>query len=155
MTVRRPEIRFDTVSQASFDDAAARQYPYVFLPAYLNFLEQQSARRVLYAVSSDGEVRLPLLVKSSRVFRLGQILSPPLRSGAQLSPEEERSFLEALIESLRTGSNRLGADLQLLEGNLSDVRGAVEPRPRFEREADVEPERTPAAAPAPPATQYR
>jgi Acetyltransferase (GNAT) domain len=101
VTVRRPEIRFETVSQASFDDAAARQYPYVFLPAYLNFLEQQSARRVLYAVSSDGEVRLPLLVKSSRVFRLGQILSPPLRSGAQLSPEEERSFLEALIESLR------------------------------------------------------
>jgi len=45
------------------------------------------------------------------------------------------SELLALIESLRTGSNRLGADLQLLEQNLVDVRSAVEPRPRFEQEA--------------------
>jgi DivIVA domain-containing protein len=44
------------------------------------------------------------------------------------------SELSALIESLRTGSNRLNADLQLLEGNLSDVSGAVSPRERFELE---------------------
>ncbi len=44
------------------------------------------------------------------------------------------SELSALIESLRTGGNRLNADLQLLEGNLGDVRGAVSPRPRFEPE---------------------
>ena len=44
------------------------------------------------------------------------------------------SELSALIESLRTGSNRLNADLQLLEGSLSDVRGAVSPRVRFEPE---------------------
>jgi DivIVA domain-containing protein len=44
------------------------------------------------------------------------------------------SELSALVESLRTGSNRLGADLQLLEGNLSEVREAVAPRPRFEPE---------------------
>jgi DivIVA domain-containing protein len=46
------------------------------------------------------------------------------------------SELGALIESLRTGSNRLNADLQLLEGNLSDVREATAPRPRFEPEAE-------------------
>jgi len=45
------------------------------------------------------------------------------------------SELSALIESLRTGSNRLNADLQLLEGNLTEVTEAVAPRPRFEREA--------------------
>jgi DivIVA domain-containing protein len=44
------------------------------------------------------------------------------------------SELTALIESLRTGSNRLNADLQLLEGNLGEVREAVSPRPRFEPE---------------------
>ena len=44
--------------------------------------------------------------------------------------------LSALIESLRTGSNRLSADLQLLEGNLGDVRVAVDPRPPFEAEAE-------------------
>ncbi len=44
------------------------------------------------------------------------------------------SELGALVESLRTGSNRLNADLQLLDGNLSDVRESVAPRPRFESE---------------------
>jgi DivIVA domain-containing protein len=43
--------------------------------------------------------------------------------------------LEALIESLRTGSNRLSADLRLLEGNLAAVKNAVVPRPQFEPEA--------------------
>jgi DivIVA domain-containing protein len=46
------------------------------------------------------------------------------------------SELSALIESLRTGSNRLNADLQLLEGNLTEVTDAVSPRPQFEREAE-------------------
>jgi cytochrome c556 len=44
------------------------------------------------------------------------------------------SELGALIESLRTGSNRLNADLQLLEENLGEVRESVMPR-RFEPEA--------------------
>jgi cell division septum initiation protein DivIVA len=62
------------------------------------------------------------------------------------------SELAALIESLRTGSNRLNADLQLLEGNLTAVKNAVVPRPQFEPEQPVarrpEPEPTPAPAPA-------
>jgi DivIVA domain-containing protein len=49
------------------------------------------------------------------------------------------SELGALLESLKTGSNRLTADLQLLEGNLDDVKGAIAPRPSFE----AEPGRTP------------
>ncbi|HEY8764287.1 MAG TPA: DivIVA domain-containing protein [Solirubrobacteraceae bacterium] len=44
------------------------------------------------------------------------------------------SELGALVESLRTGANRLNADLQLLEGNLSEVSDSVAPRPRFEPE---------------------
>jgi DivIVA domain-containing protein len=47
------------------------------------------------------------------------------------------SELSALLESLKTGSNRLNADLQLLVGNLDDVKGAVTPRPRFESETPV------------------
>jgi hypothetical protein len=44
------------------------------------------------------------------------------------------SELGALIESLRTGSNRLNADVQLLEGNLTDLTDAASTRPRFEPE---------------------
>ncbi len=63
--------------------------------------------------------------------------------------------LGALIESLRTGSNRLNADLQLLEGNLAAVKNAVVPRPQFEpevgaaqRPAGAPPEAVEQAAPA-------
>jgi DivIVA domain-containing protein len=44
------------------------------------------------------------------------------------------SELGALIESLKTGSNRLNADVQLLEGNLTDLTDAATTRPRFEPE---------------------
>jgi DivIVA domain-containing protein len=44
------------------------------------------------------------------------------------------SELSALVESLRTGSNRLNADLQLLEGNLSELTDAAATRSRFEPE---------------------
>jgi DivIVA domain-containing protein len=61
------------------------------------------------------------------------------------------SELGALVESLRTGSNRLNADLQLLEGNLVEVGAAVTPRPSFERDPDQPVPAPPApAAPPPP-----
>jgi DivIVA domain-containing protein len=50
------------------------------------------------------------------------------------------SELGALVESLRTGSNRLNADLQLLETNLADVRESVAPSARFEPGSRGEPE---------------
>jgi DivIVA domain-containing protein len=52
--------------------------------------------------------------------------------------------LDSLIESLRTGTGRLSADLKLIETNLSDARGVISPRPHFEPEAAA------AAAPAEP-----
>lgn len=45
--------------------------------------------------------------------------------------------LGTLLETLRTGSNRINADLQLLEGNLVDVRGAVLPHERIEDESSA------------------
>jgi DivIVA domain-containing protein len=59
--------------------------------------------------------------------------------------------LNTLFEALRTGSNRLNADLQLLETNLEEVRDAANPRPRFEPEAQARPSTPVAPAPAPAA----
>ncbi len=56
------------------------------------------------------------------------------------------SELGALIEALRTGANRLNADLQLLEGNMSEVTDSVALRPRFEPEGARS---APRSAPAP------
>jgi DivIVA domain-containing protein len=53
--------------------------------------------------------------------------------------------LGSLIEALRTGGNRLTADLKLLESNLTEASGSVAPRPQCEPEA---PEPAPAAPPA-------
>jgi hypothetical protein len=59
--------------------------------------------------------------------------------------------LGTLLETLRTGANRLNADLHLLEGNVGEVREAVTPRPRFEPEATAPPPPAPPLAePAPP-----
>ena len=46
------------------------------------------------------------------------------------------SELGSLIDGLRTGSNRLNADLQLLEGNFEGVRDAVGPRAQFTSEPE-------------------
>ena len=72
------------------------------------------------------------------------------------------SELSGLIDGLRTGANRLNADLQLLEGNFEGVTDAVGPRAQFATEpepstagpltggvATPEPEPEPAPAPAP------
>jgi cell division septum initiation protein DivIVA len=45
------------------------------------------------------------------------------------------SELTALVESLRTGANRLNADIALLESNMTELRESAETRPRFEPEA--------------------
>jgi DivIVA domain-containing protein len=50
--------------------------------------------------------------------------------------EAMQSELGNLTDSLRTGANRLNADLQLLDGNFDDVRGAVGARGHFESEAE-------------------
>jgi DivIVA domain-containing protein len=39
--------------------------------------------------------------------------------------------MNAMIETVRTGSTRLNADLQELENGLTDVSGAIAPRPQF------------------------
>jgi DivIVA domain-containing protein len=49
--------------------------------------------------------------------------------------EAMQAELSTLFDALRTGGNRLNADLQLLETNLEEVRDAVQPRPRFEPES--------------------
>jgi len=49
------------------------------------------------------------------------------------------SELSGLVDGLRTGANRLNADLQLLEGNFEGVTDAVGPRAQFSTEHEPEP----------------
>jgi DivIVA domain-containing protein len=59
------------------------------------------------------------------------------------------SELTTLIDSLRTGANRLNADLQLLEGSFDEVSATAIPRGRIELEPESVPEgEGPAESPA-------
>jgi DivIVA domain-containing protein len=80
------------------------------------------------------------------VGRVGDSVSHMLQRVDAMEAE-----LTALVESLRTGANRLQADLSLLEGNMGDLYGATG---AARREAPA-PAAQPAAAPAPsePPTQ--
>jgi DivIVA domain-containing protein len=60
-----------------------------------------------------------------------------------------QSELDGLIEQLRSGSNRLGADLKLLQTNLTEMTNSVAPA-QFEPEPEEQP--AAAAAPAEPAS---
>jgi DivIVA domain-containing protein len=53
-----------------------------------------------------------------------------------------------MIDSLRTGANRLDADLRLLEGNLAEVGETIVPRPRFEPEPEPPAVEAPAEEPS-------
>jgi vacuolar-type H+-ATPase subunit H len=59
-----------------------------------------------------------------------------------------QSELGTLISALRTGGNRLNADLQLLDTNFDEVRGAILTRGRFDDAAEDESEPVPAAVAA-------
>ncbi|HEX2085143.1 MAG TPA: DivIVA domain-containing protein [Solirubrobacteraceae bacterium] len=60
------------------------------------------------------------------------------------------SELGALIESLRTGANRLNADLTLLEGNMSELYEAAGGRPGGAQARAPEPAAAPPPPPPPP-----
>jgi hypothetical protein len=43
--------------------------------------------------------------------------------------------MNAMIETVRTGSNRLRTDLEMLQGGFNDVSGSLAPRPPFQPDA--------------------
>ncbi len=112
---------------------------------------EDEAREIRAEASSEADATREHATSEAREY-VGRVSEST--SGMLERIDAMESELGALIESLRTGSNRLGADLQLLEGNLTAVKNAVVPRPQFEPEQPspaaqrvVRPEEPPATAP--------
>ena len=105
---------------------------------------EDEAREIRDEAASEAHTTREQATEQARAY-VGKVSQSTSTMLERLDAME--SELSALIESLRTGSNRLNADLQLLEGNLGDVRSAVSPRGRFEPEplGAPEPEQVPAA----------
>jgi DivIVA domain-containing protein len=92
---------------------------------------EEEAREIRDEATSEAESTREQATAQAREY-VGKVSESTSSMLQRLDAME--SELGALIESLRTGSNRLNADLQLLEGNLTEVGDAVSPRPRFEPE---------------------
>jgi cell division septum initiation protein DivIVA len=92
---------------------------------------EDEAREIRAEASSEADSAREHATSEAREY-VGRVSEST--SGMLERIDAMESELNALIESLRTGSNRLNADLQLLEGNLTAVKNAVVPRPQFEAE---------------------
>jgi len=92
---------------------------------------EEEAREIRDEANSEAESTREQATAQARDY-VGKVSESTASMLQRLDAME--SELTALIESLRTGSNRLNADLQLLEGNLTEVGDTVSPRPRFEPE---------------------
>ncbi len=99
---------------------------------------EEEAREIRAEASSEAQGARQQATEQAREY-VGKVSESTAVMLQRLDAMEAE--LGALVESLRTGSNRLNADLQLLEGNLTEVRDSVAPRPRFEAEPDAEPSR--------------
>jgi len=118
-------------------------------------LERQAAddaERIRREAEADARSTRDDAIEASQahVGKVGDSVSHMLQRVDTMESE-----LGALLESLRTGANRLQADLALLEGNMGDLHGASSRQPARAK-AVVEPREAPApAAPAeaPPAPQ--
>ena len=111
---------------------------------------EDEARDIRAEASSEAESTREHATSEARDY-VGKVSEST--SGMLERIDAMENELNALIESLRTGSNRLTADLQLLEGNLAAVKNAVVPRPAVRaraggRRVPSPPRRPPSAAAA-------
>ena len=93
-------IQLIPVSSSTSFPGDENRFPYLFSRDYLRHLRRTVPVRAWWAQSANGAL-LPVAVRKRKIFRIGQLLNPPLREGAELPAQEEQEFLEALIEKLR------------------------------------------------------
>jgi DivIVA domain-containing protein len=110
---------------------------------------EQDARRIRQVADQDAERARADASEQSReyVAKVSEATSVMLQRVDAMESE-----LGALVESLRTGANRLTADLALLQGNMGELRAAgtgARPAERVEVEPAPEPEPELAAEPVP------
>lgn len=107
---------------------------------------EEDAREIRGEASSEAQLTREQATEQAREY-VGRVSESTAVMLQRLDAME--SELSALVESLRTGSNRLNADLQLLEGNLTELGDAAATRSRFEPDDALPAAAAAAAAPAP------
>jgi DivIVA domain-containing protein len=135
---RSSRRRSETLASAASEQVRAIVEAAETSAAEIQSQAEEEAREIRAEASSEAQSTRDQASEQAREY-VGRVSESTAVMLQRLDAME--SELGALIESLKTGSNRLNADLQLLEGNLTELQDATSPRPRFEAE--------PLATPAP------
>jgi DivIVA domain-containing protein len=131
-TTRR---RTETLATAASDQVRAIVEAAESSASEIQRQAEEEAREIRDEANSEASATREQATAQAREY-VGKVSEST--SGMLQRLDAMESELGELVDSLRTGGNRLTADLQLLEGNLSEVREATAP-PRFEAEAMEEP----------------
>jgi DivIVA domain-containing protein len=89
---------------------------------------EDDAREIREEASSEASTTRETAQREAREY-LDKVSASTNAMMERLNAMEQE--MHAMIESVRTGSGRLNADLQHLESGLSEVSGAIAPRPAF------------------------
>ena len=141
---RSARRRSDTLASSASDHVRAIVEAAETSAADIQRDAESEAREIRDEANSEAQATREQAADEAREY-VGKVSESTNSMLTRLDSME--SELSALIDSLRTGGNRLSADLSLLEGSLSEVGAVVAPRPRFELEADLPPEDEPGPEP--------
>jgi hypothetical protein len=101
-------------------------------------LDRQSIEKRESPASSASEHVRAIIeaaeASATEILRQAEKDAREIRAEAAREAQAARAELSSLVDGLRTGANRLNADLQLLEGNFNGVRDSLGPRAQFENE---------------------
>ena len=120
--------RSDTVAASATDRVRAIVEAAEQSAAEINRAAEDDAREIREEASSEASSTRENAQREAREY-LDKVSASTNAMMERLNAMEEE--MNGMVESVRTGSGRLNADLQQLESGLSDVSGAIAPRPEF------------------------
>ncbi len=128
---RSARQRTDTLASAASEQVRAIVEAAETSAAEIQREAESDAREIRDEANSEAQATREHATEQAREYvgKVSEAIAPMLQRLDAMEAE-----LGSMIDSLRTGANRLDADLRLLEGNLSEVGQAVTPRGRFEPE---------------------
>jgi DivIVA domain-containing protein len=120
--------RSDTVASSASDRVRSIVEAAEQSAAEIHRAAEDDARDVREEASREANATRENAQREAREY-LDKVSSSTNAMMERLSAMEQE--MAAMIESVRTGSHRLNADLEQLEAGLTDVSGAIAPRPEF------------------------
>ena len=120
--------RTDTVASSASDRVRTIVEAAEQSAAEIHRAAEDDAREVREEASREASATRENAQREAREY-LDKVSASTHAMMERLSAMEQE--MAAMIESVRTGSHRLNADLEQLEAGLTDVSGAIAPRPEF------------------------